>query len=81
MASARTAAPTRVGQLVRLDKSLWPRHWPALQITAQYSSGYATIPSNVQDGALRLIKMRYYGRQRDPMLRQENIPNVRETAF
>lgn len=70
-----------VGQLVRLDTNLWPKRWPALPITVIYPTGFATIPADVQDGALRLIKIRYYGRTRDPMLRQENIAGVWEGSW
>lgn len=70
-----------VGQLVRLDTNGWPKPWPSRPIVVSYQAGFSAIPSDVQDGALRLIKIRYYGRTRDPMLRQENIAGVWEGSW
>lgn len=70
-----------VGQLIRLDVHGRPKQWRSLPVTVAYQAGYATIPADVQDAAVRLINISWYGRTRDRMLRSENIPNVREVAY
>jgi hypothetical protein len=69
------------GQLTRLDTNGWPKKWPALPITVQYSAGYTTLPADVVDAAILLVKHRWFSRGRDPYLRQENIPGVYEASY
>ncbi len=69
------------GQLTRLDGSGYPRSWPALAIAAQYKGGYDDIPADIQDAALRMVRARWLGRNRDPLLRQESIPGVRDVTY
>lgn len=70
-----------VGQLVRLDTNGRPKAWRSLPISAQYQAGFATVPPDVQDAAIRLINISWFGRTRDRMLRQENVPNVLEQSW
>jgi hypothetical protein len=70
-----------VGQLVRIDSQLCPRRWPSFPITASYEAGYATIPPDVVEAVVLLVKHRWFSRKRDPYLRQENIPGVIESAW
>ncbi len=69
------------GQLTRLDGNGYPRKWPAVAIAVQYKGGYEDIPADVQDAALRMVRARWLGRSRDPMLRQESIPGVRDVTY
>lgn len=69
------------GQLVRIDGSGYPRSWPSYPIVVTYSAGYATIPFDVVDAVLRMVKNRFFMRQRDPSLRQQNVPGVLEQTF
>jgi hypothetical protein len=69
------------GQLTRLDGSGYPRKWPAFTIAVQYKGGYEAIPADIQDAALRMVRARWLGRHRDPMLRQESIPGVRDVTY
>ncbi len=68
------------GQLTRLSSEHSIR-WLALGITVVYSSGYATIPSDLEDAVIRLVAKRYFSKGRDSTLRQESIPGVREAAY
>jgi hypothetical protein len=73
-----------VGQLVRLDVNGWPKHWPALPLVAVYAAGYVlTSPkfADVVDAVLRLIKGRYYGQERDPAIRSENVVGAYEASY
>jgi hypothetical protein len=69
------------GQLTRLDGSGYPRSWPAVAIAVEYKGGYDDIPADIQDAALRMIRARWLGRNRDPLLRQESIPGVRDVTY
>lgn len=69
------------GHLTRLDTNAWPKKWPALPITAQYSAGFATLPADVVDAAILLVKHRWFSQRRDPYLREENIPGVYQATY
>ena len=69
------------GQLSRLDLSAFPKPWAALPITVSYSAGYATIPPDIEDAVIRMIRNRWFARNRDPMAREINIPGVLEQQF
>ena len=70
------------GQIARLDPlTLLARNWPDTPILVQYQAGFSPIPDDIQDACIRLVKSRYYARQRDPMIRQENVAGVVETSY
>ena len=69
------------GQLVRLDINLYPRPWPIFPIVVVYVGGFDTIPADVADAAVRMVKARYFSRDRDPMLRSENIEGVYSAQY
>ncbi len=71
----------RAGHLTRLDGNGWPRKWPALPIAVQYTAGYAPIPADLQDAVIRMVKSRWFMRQRDPLLRQEETPGVYSATY
>lgn len=71
----------RVGQLFRLDGSGYTKKWPAFPISAQYTAGFATIPADVQDAVIRMVKARWFTRKRDPLLRQEDVPGVYSASY
>jgi hypothetical protein len=71
-----------VGWLTRLfliDET--PRRWAGLPITVVYQAGYPDIPDDLEDAALQLVKARYFARNRDPLLRTENIPGAYEATW
>jgi hypothetical protein len=65
----------------RIDGGGYPRNWPAVAIAVQYKGGYDQIPADIQDAALRMVRARWLGRNRDPLLRQESIPGVRDVTY
>ena len=70
------------GQITRLDPlTLHARNWPSRPIIVQYRAGYSPIPDDIQDACIRLVKSRYFARDRDPMIRQENVSGVVETSY
>lgn len=77
------------GQLTRLSTysappvgvSPWPVDWRANPIVAQYEAGYAAIPGDVIDAVADVIKAKWYGQQRDPMVRSETVPGVLSQSF
>ena len=76
-----------LGQLTRLSTGLidgqpgYTRHWPALPIAVSYGAGYESIPVDVQDAVLRMVKSRWFSRQRDPSLRSENVVGAYEAQY
>ena len=69
------------GSLLRLNGVKYPVRWRSWPIAITYDAGYAPIPSDVEDAAIRLVKARYVAKSRDPFLKQENIPGVREVTY
>lgn len=69
------------GLLFRLDANAYPTRWGAYPIVAEYSAGYATVPSDVSDAVIRTVSGRYYARGRDPMLKRESVPSVWEAEY
>ncbi|TIO72236.1 head-tail connector protein [Mesorhizobium sp.] len=69
------------GTLLRLDGLGYVKPWLAWPIVATYSAGYATIPADIDDAAVRMVKARYLAKGRDPFMKQENIPGVREVTY
>lgn len=70
------------GTLIRLDDlNTYPRAWAAWPIVAVYVGGYSEIPYDIEDAVIRMVTKRYVARGRDPALKQESIPGVREVQY
>lgn len=69
------------GSLIRLDGVGYPQSWLAWPTVAIYEGGYAEVPADVSDAAVRLVKARYLAKGRDPFLKQESIPGVRDVSY
>lgn len=69
------------GQLLRIDTNGWPRPWYARAVSVTYSAGYSPMESPIVDAALRMITARNAARGRDPSLKQESIPGIREAQW
>ncbi len=69
------------GILIRLDTNGYPKPWLAWPLSVTYSAGFAIVPTDVQDATIRLVKARYLAQGRDPFLKSENIPGVRDVAY
>lgn len=66
-------------RLFLLDET--PRRWSGLPILVNYQAGYPTIPDDLSDACLQLVKAKWFARTRDPMLRSENVAGVYEAAW
>ncbi|MFO1126367.1 MAG: phage head-tail connector protein [Methylocystis sp.] len=69
------------GQITRLDANLYPARWGAWPIVVDYKAGYATIPSDVSDAAIRAVAQRYLSRGRDRMLRGETVDGIGASQY
>lgn len=70
-----------MGQLIRLDGSAYPTAWLPRPIKVEYSAGYETIPFDIQDAVIRMVKSRWFLRKRDPLLKQEDVPGVYSASY
>lgn len=52
--------------------------WP---VSVQYEAGFESIPVDVEDACLRMIRARFISRSRDPNIRSESIPGVRDVSY
>jgi hypothetical protein len=72
------------GQLIRLDSNGYPRRWPAYIDQIQYPSGFdVTLPifQDLADAVTRMVRDRYFARDRDGRLRSENTVGVYEATY
>lgn len=67
--------------IFRLDDGGNIMPWTANKTVVVYTSGYSAIPADVVDAVLRLITMRFKGRDRDPMLRERDQPGLGHQVF
>lgn len=69
------------GIVTRMDQNSYPRDWLAWPLSFTYRAGYETLPPDVVDATIRLVKARYVAKGRDPFLKSETIPGVREATW
>lgn len=69
------------GQVHRLDANGYPCRWRALASSFQFDGGFATIPADIQDVTVRMVRNRWNAKDRDPSLISENIPGVRDARW
>jgi hypothetical protein len=69
------------GQLIRLNQFGNPHDWRCSPVVAVYQAGYATIPGDVAEAAILLVKMSWFARERDNMLREENTEGVYQATY
>jgi hypothetical protein len=74
-------ADNTFGQLTRINDDGFPRNWLNAPIVVEYSAGFATIPSDVEDAVIRMVTARYLAKGRDRSLKQESIPGVIERQW
>lgn len=76
------AIDARPGQVVRMDRFTgYPSLWYPLKTTVTYQGGFASIPFDVVDAALRLLTQRAASRDRDPMLKSRDQPGLGTETF
>lgn len=69
------------GQILRVDTNGAPRAWTTLPLVITYVAGYATIPADIADAAIRMVKGQFYGRGRDPAERSVSVAGVGDVAY
>ncbi len=69
------------GKFIRLDTNGDPTTWGQSPVLATYSAGFATIPADLEDAVIRMIRGRWFAKDRDPYTRQESIPGVRDISY
>jgi hypothetical protein len=75
----RIEAPS--GTLIRTSSDGTTLTWAQTPIIVQYDGGYVSIPADLADAAVRLVRTRWFAKDRDPMARQVNIPGVLDVAY
>lgn len=55
--------------------------WPAGKITVVYEAGYSAAPDDLKLAASKLVTALYSETARDPNLKREDIPGVREVEY
>lgn len=53
-------------------------NWP---VVINFDGGYVTVPADIEDACIRMVRGRYMARDRDPFLKQESIPGVRDVTY
>lgn len=71
----------RFGQVIRLDGNLYPKRWPLWALSVQYPAGFAAIPADLADATIRMVKGRWFARQRDPQLRGESAVGIYDAQY
>ncbi len=72
-----------LGQIERLDPVGRPRLWNGVPVHVVYPAGYtaATLPDDIEDAIIQLVKARYFARGRDPMIRAQNVEGVYSATY
>jgi hypothetical protein len=70
------------GSLVRLGQVTgYPSAWCPMLTTVIYQGGYAPIPSDIEEVALRMVTDRYRSRGRDPLLKVDETRELGRTEY
>jgi hypothetical protein len=72
------------GILYRLSADGSPVEWFGSETIVTYTAGYDLLdglPPEVEQACLTLLKHRWSSRDRDPLLRQINVPGVQEETY
>lgn len=76
------------GVLTRLGTTGRPIFWSPCETAVTYTAGFAlpgeqerTLPVDLEDACIQLVKGRWHGRRRDPQLKSETIDMVGSQTF
>jgi hypothetical protein len=72
------------GRMWRLDAAGDRIEWTAGKITVQHTSGYAlltNLPHDLERACIEQVKAVFSGRQRDPTLKSESVPDVYQASY
>lgn len=89
VAAAEYELDADAGLLHRLDASGYRNIWVAAKsIVVAYTAGYKmpaesgrTLPADLELAALMLVRSWWHGRARDPLVRAESIPGLRDVTY
>lgn len=71
------------GKITRLYNDL-PTRWRFRKLVIVYSGGYtlnSTEPADLEQAVIEIVKDMWFASNRDPLIREENIPGVREVQY
>lgn len=72
------------GQLIRLGGDGYPGLWPTSPIVVDYTGGYLLLPSlprGIERACIEFVRLKYYATKRDPLVKQESIPEVYSATY
>lgn len=69
------------GWLIRIGSTGVPTSWYTATSTITYTAGFAIIPDDLQQAAIRLVVARMQGRGRDPTLRSRSQPGAGDETY
>jgi len=70
------------GQFIRLNPDSGLQvSWPAKPVVSIYVGGFNPIPFDIQDAVTRLVKSRIYARDRDPLLKADEVDGIGRQEF
>ena len=77
------------GLLYRLHGADSRMSWAAVKIAVAYTAGYLmpggterpTLPADLESACVDLVKLRWFARGRDPLLRSQSIPGVADFGY
>lgn len=88
LAAAAFEAEHDVGFVYRLTASDDRRTWPAAKVVVEYRAGFLlpgesgrTLPEDVEQAAIMLVKMAWFARTRDPLVKSEDIDGVLSATY
>ncbi len=79
----------QAGRLIRLYNDM-PTRWHFRKLVAQYGGGYifpgttvapATLEADLERAVIEIVKDMWFATGRDPLIKSENIPGVREVQY
>ena len=70
-----------LGRLYRLDQNGAPKRWTVEPVAVVYQAGWAAVPLDIVSAVADLVKIKWLGQTRDPMIREENIAGVQQTSY
>lgn len=84
LTSADYEFEAETGLIYRLDGNDTRWHWTGPKIVIEYTAGFALLdglPYQLEEAVIELVKVAWFGRKRDPMLRNESQPGLGDQQF
>ena len=74
-------ADRELGQLSRTHQDGLIVRWSSIPVRVRYPAGFAEIPDDLQDAVIRMVKARWFGRDRDPLVRSQTAVGIYEAQY